>query len=141
MWLQPMLCPDPPHEDGLIATALAIAVAVQWVARCGGAWLVSATTRSTVSVGSGGMREGRDLSRVSPSIPSCIKRSCQRGLALADGAHDCGGALAIRREQNTPGAPDMLLRAVAVPDHRLQASPVRPTSMLIPLRMPHNGTN
>src|SRR5262249_47808655 len=28
--------------------------------------------------GSGGMREGRVLSRVNPSIPSCMKRSCQR---------------------------------------------------------------
>ena len=65
-------------EDGLIPTALAIAGAVQWVASCGGAWLVSAMTRSTVSVGSGGMREGRVLSRVNPSIPSCMKRSCQR---------------------------------------------------------------
>jgi len=41
-------------------------------------WLVSATTRSTVSAGSGGMREGRVLSRVNPSIPSYMKRSCQR---------------------------------------------------------------
>src|SRR5262249_50935671 len=65
-------------EDGLIPTVLAIAGALQWVASWGGAWLVSATTRSTVSVGSGGMREGRVLSRVNPSIPSCIKRSCQR---------------------------------------------------------------
>ncbi len=46
-------------EDGLIPTALAIAGAVQWVATRGGAWLVSAMTRSTVSAGSGGMREGR----------------------------------------------------------------------------------
>src|SRR5215470_7041430 len=65
-------------EDGLIPTVLAIAGALQWVASWGGAWLVSATTRSTVSAGSGGMREGRVLSRVNPSIPSCMKRSCQR---------------------------------------------------------------
>src|SRR5215472_6762525 len=65
-------------EDGLIPTVLAIAGALQCVASCGGAWLVSATTRSTVSAGSGGMREGRVLSRVNPSIPSCMKRSCQR---------------------------------------------------------------
>src|SRR4029077_8291096 len=65
-------------EDGLIPTVLAIAGALQWVASWGGAWLVSATTRSTVSAGSGGRREGRVLSRVNPSIPSCMKRSCQR---------------------------------------------------------------
>ncbi len=57
-------------EDGLIPTTLAIAGAVRWVASCGGAWLVSAMTRSTVSAGSGGMREGRVLSWVSPSTPS-----------------------------------------------------------------------
>src|SRR5262249_55070460 len=65
-------------EVGLIATALAIAGVLQWVASCGGAWLVSATTRSTVSAGSGGMGEGRGLSRGNRSIPSCMKRSCQR---------------------------------------------------------------
>src|SRR6266436_9023027 len=65
-------------EDGLIPTVLAIAGALQWVASWGGAWLVSATTRSTVVSGSGGMREGRVLSRVNPSIPSYMKRSCQR---------------------------------------------------------------
>src|SRR5439155_5885720 len=65
-------------EEGLIPTALAIAGAVQWVASCGGVWLVSATTRSTVSAGSGAIREGRVLSRVSPSNPSCMKRSRQR---------------------------------------------------------------
>src|SRR4029077_9556034 len=65
-------------EDGLIPTVLAIAGALQWVASWGGAWLVSATTRSTVSAGSGGMRQGRVLSRGNPSIPSCMKRSCQR---------------------------------------------------------------
>jgi hypothetical protein len=65
-------------EEALIPIALAIAGAVQWVASCCGAQLVSAMTRSTVSAGSGGMREGPVLSRVSPSTPSCMKRSCQR---------------------------------------------------------------
>ena len=41
-------------QDGLSSTALALAGAVQWVASCGGAWLVSAMTRSTVSAGNGG---------------------------------------------------------------------------------------
>src|SRR5262249_46261295 len=36
------------------------------------------TTRSTVSDGSGGIHDGRVLSRVNPAIPSCMKRSCQR---------------------------------------------------------------
>src|ERR1700747_1230072 len=65
-------------EDGLIPTVLAIAGALQWVASCGGAWFVRATTRSTVSAGNGGVRDVRVLSRVSPPTPSCMKRSCQR---------------------------------------------------------------
>src|SRR6202022_526987 len=65
-------------EDGLIPTALAIAGAVQWVASCGGVWLVRATTRSTVAAGSGGMREGRVLSRGGPSTPS--RHTCFCGL-------------------------------------------------------------
>src|SRR5262249_11660345 len=72
MGLQPVALPDAPHRGRTDPTVLAIAGALQW----GGAWLVSATTRSTVSTGSGGMREGRVLSRVNPSIPSCMKRSC-----------------------------------------------------------------
>src|SRR5260370_38028333 len=75
-------------EDGLIPTALAIAGALQWVASWGGAWLVSATTRSTVSAGSGGMREGRVLSRVNPSIPSyngCAKLDRRRTLRAKNG--------------------------------------------------------
>jgi len=69
-------------EDGLIPTALAIARALQWVASWGGTWFVSATTRSTVSVGSGAIREGRVLSRVNPSIPSRMERSRQRHTAV-----------------------------------------------------------
>ncbi len=51
---------------------------VQWVAACGGGRLVSATTRSTLAAGNGGMRDGRVLSRVNPATPSCMKRSGQR---------------------------------------------------------------
>lgn len=78
MPLKPCLFQMRRTEEGLIPTALAIADAVQWVASCGGAWLVGATTRSTVSGGKAGMREGRVLSRVNPSTPSRMKRSCQR---------------------------------------------------------------
>src|SRR5499427_241500 len=114
-------------EEGLIATVLAIAGAVQWVASCGGAWLVSATTRSTVSAGSGGMREGRVLSRVNPSIPSCMKHSCQRQttvLPLPDSAGDDAGARAIGGQNNDPRAPDVLLRAVAIANDRVQSNSI-----------------
>ena len=62
--------------------AFAIAAAVQCVASCGGSALVSAITRSIVSAGSGGMRDGRVLSRASPSTPACMNRSCQRQMAV-----------------------------------------------------------
>ena len=35
-----------------------------------------------VSAGSGGMRDGRVLSRASPSTPACMNRSCQRQMAV-----------------------------------------------------------
>jgi hypothetical protein len=65
-------------EDGLIPTALAIAGAVQWVAVCVGAWLVSANTRSTVADGKGGMRDGRVLSRVMCGWPPPRKKKLQQ---------------------------------------------------------------
>src|SRR6266446_6797862 len=99
-------------EDGLIPTPLAIAGALQWVASWGGAWLVSAMTRSTVSAGSGGTREGRVLSRVNPATPSSMKRSCQppdHGLALANDAHHTSGADAVGGQNNDPRPPHVLL--------------------------------
>ena len=54
-------------ELALIPTAFAIIVAVQWVASAGGSVWVSTTTRSAISDPSGGMREGRVLSRKRPS--------------------------------------------------------------------------
>src|SRR5690242_8669132 len=56
----------------------AIAAAVQCVASPGGSPPVSATTYSITVVGSGGLPEGRVLSRRRPSTPSSMKRSCQR---------------------------------------------------------------
>ena len=64
--------------------ALAIMAAVQWVVSPGGSARVSATTRSATSGPSGGMREGRVLSRRSPSKPSAAKRSCQRQTQVFD---------------------------------------------------------
>ena len=116
-------------EDGLIPTALAIDRAVQWVASCGGAWLVSAMTRSTISAGSGGMREGRVWSRMSPSTPSCMKRSCQR--------HTTVLPLPTARVMAVvplPSAVSTIIRAphtclcglFAIPDDRLQAHAISP---------------
>ena len=65
-------------EETLMPTALAITVAVQWVVSPGGSVSVRATVRSRTASGSGGMREGRVLSRIRPSMPSAWKRSRQR---------------------------------------------------------------
>src|SRR6516165_10018999 len=65
-------------ELTLTPTALAIIAAVQWVVSPGGSPRVNATVRSCTLVGSGGMREGRVLSRTRPATPARMNRSCQR---------------------------------------------------------------
>jgi hypothetical protein len=69
-------------ELTLTPVSLAIASAVQCVVSPGGSLRVSATTRSATSAPSGGIREGRVLSRRRPSTPSCMNRSCQRHTAV-----------------------------------------------------------
>ena len=65
-------------EETLIPAVLAIMPAVQWVVSPGGSSWVSAITRSATCAPKGGMREGRVLSRKSPSVPSSMNRACQR---------------------------------------------------------------
>jgi hypothetical protein len=77
--------------------AAAIIAAVQWVVSAGGAPCVRATTRSAISVPSGGMRDGRVLSRNRPSTPSSAKRSCQRQTQVF--------ALPVRRMISTVPSP------------------------------------
>jgi hypothetical protein len=60
------------------------AAPVQCVASPGGGSIVSATIRSATEASSFGMREGRVLSRRSPSTPSVAKRSCQRQTQVLD---------------------------------------------------------
>jgi len=117
---------------------------VQCVASCGGAWLVRATTRSTVAAGRGGIRDGRVLSRVSPSTPSCMNRSCQR--------HTTVSPLPIARLMVVVPAPSALrtiirdhqtcfcglLRSRMIDCRRARSAEV--TSMIIPLRMSCNRT-
>jgi len=50
----------------------------------GGSSMVNATTRSAIKGSSFGMREGRVLSRKSPSTPSTANRSCQRQTQVFD---------------------------------------------------------
>src|SRR5829696_4197281 len=89
---------------------------VQCVVSPGGSASVRATIRSPTSGPNGAMRDGRVLSRRRPSTPSAAKRSCQRQTAVL--------LLPVRRMMaavprpsavaSTSGAPDVLLRAVAV---------------------------
>jgi hypothetical protein len=60
---------------------------------------------------------------------------------LSDEAGDGVGAVAIRRQQNDPGAPDVLLRAVAIQtiaSNRTRSAGV--TVIDIPLRIAHART-
>jgi len=69
-------------ELTLIPAALAIAAPVQWLAAGGGPARVRAITRSAFSEASGGMREGRVLSRQSPAAPASRNRCCQRQITV-----------------------------------------------------------
>jgi len=71
-------------ELTLTPIASAIAAPVQWVASRSGASMVSVTMRSATKGSSLGMREGRVLSRRSPSTPSAAKRACQRHTQVLD---------------------------------------------------------
>ena len=70
------------------------------------------------------MREGRVLSRRSPSKPSAMKRSCQRQTQVFDVPVWRMIALVPKpsADRSTICPPDMLLRSVAVLDHGLQPS-------------------
>jgi hypothetical protein len=103
MRLQPLPRPDRHTEEELTPTALASAGAVQWVVACGGDWLVSATTRSTVAAASGGIRDGRVLSRINPATPWCMKRACRRQTTVLSLPRRQVMALVPSREQPPSG--------------------------------------
>ena len=116
-------------ELTLIPAAFAIAEPVQWLAAGGGPASVRATTRFATSALSGGMRDGRVLSRQSPAAPSSRNRSCQRQitrLGLPGGLHDLGCTMTHGRQKNDSCPPNVLLRAVAVGDHCPKLAAVGP---------------
>ena len=84
MRLKPVRAPD--ALDGAGADAARLRHQSRGPVRClhGGSASVSATTRAATSSPSGWMREGRVLSRRSPSKPCCAKRSCQRQTQVFD---------------------------------------------------------
>src|SRR3954468_8756732 len=123
----------------LSPVAAAMAAAVQWVASPGGSVGVRATTRSIVAWDKGGTRGGRVLSRRSPATPSRIPLlpAPDARLGLAGPAHDLARPQAVRRGQDDPGPPDVLLRAVPVRHHpSRRARSAAFISPLIPSRIP-----
>ena len=73
------------------------------------------------------MREGRVLSRKSPSTPSCMNRSCQRQTAVlltSASRMISRGARAVDGQQHDPRTPDVLLRAVPIRYRLAQAAAV-----------------
>lgn len=89
---------------------------------------LSPTTRSAISGPSGAMREGRVLSRSSPSKPSVAKAllpAPHAGLGLAGPPHDFERAGAVSAQQHDLGAPNVLLRAVTVFDQGNQTPMIR----------------
>jgi hypothetical protein len=109
----------------------AIIEGVQWVGSTGGSVRVSATTRSAISDPSGGIREGRVLSRRRPHT----------GLRLSSPPHNLTGADAVRAQQNNLRAPDMLTRRVAIPSERRQTAAVTGLRVMeIPIRMRASST-
>jgi hypothetical protein len=83
------------------------------------------TTRCTVATGSGGLPGLRVLSRVSnalrhePRLPPPYHR-----LGFAGSPHDLGRAAAVGGGKDDFGAPNMLLRRVAVADNRLKPTTI-----------------
>ena len=59
-----------------------------------------------------------------PLVHEALLPAPHHRLVLADRAGDRGGALAIAGQQHNPGAPDVLLRTVAIPNDRLQSQPI-----------------
>ena len=84
--------------------------------------------RNDMINGRGRQRDARGPGLVAGDPPSRLHKALlpapDHGLALANRAHDGRGALAIRRQQNNPRPPNVLLRAAAIPDDRLQALPI-----------------
>jgi hypothetical protein len=78
MGLETVRWPHALDRTDAAPTTLPIAAAVQWVASPRGGQAVRSITRVITALSSGGLREGRVLSRNSPSTPTCMKRSCQR---------------------------------------------------------------
>ena len=61
---------------------------------------------------------------VDPLMHEALLPAPHHGLALADSPCDGGGARAVSGQNNDPCAPDVLLRAVAIANDRVQPNPI-----------------
>ena len=129
----------------LTPAAFAISAPVQWVVSPGGSASVSATIRAAVTSGpSGGMREGRVLSRRRPVhafLREALLPAPDAGLRLAGPAHDLVGANAIGAEQNDPARQTCFcgaLRSLTTAIRRRRSA--GETVMDIPVRMRQTRT-
>jgi len=61
---------------------------------------------------------------LNPVVHEALLPTPYHRFVLTDGLGDGVGALAIRRQQDDPVAPDMLLRAIAIPHDRVQPDPI-----------------
>jgi hypothetical protein len=60
-----------------------------------------------------------------PLMHKALLPAADHGFALADRAGNSGRARAVGSQNNDLRPPDVLLRTVAIPDDRLQVSPIR----------------
>src|SRR5436305_5980321 len=114
-----MRCTEPTE----MPIALAIARPVQWVAWCGGAVHVNATTCAVVSAAIGAFPGLRVLSRNRPSTPLSAKRCCHRHTVGRLTPMLCAHPLRrmpIRRGEHDARPLDMFARPVAVSRNRRQ---------------------
>ncbi len=141
---RPWVCQIRCTELALIPTCLAIMWAVQWVTSPGGSVSVNATVRSCTVAGSRGIRNGRVLSRSSPSTPlrhETLLPAPHGDLALARLAHDRDRPEAVCRHQHDARSPYVfcaLFRSATIACKRARSALF--TSMVIPSRMrgPHH---
>jgi hypothetical protein len=95
------------------ASAIIEIGAVQWLASTDGSVRVRATTRAAISDPSGEMRDIAQEAIVT-RLHEAFLPAPHTSLRFASLAHDLIGADAVRAQQNDLGAPDMLMRCVAI---------------------------
>jgi hypothetical protein len=102
-----------PTLEGDMPTASAIVTRLQCVALGGVSCTVFARIFRRVSRGTGGTREGRVLSRLSPGTPSARYRSCQR--------QTVGFDMPVRRMIRAVPSPSAIARTISARQTTLRA--------------------